>query len=405
MQMACDKITGDQKIRHMAANLTCDFLVDEYIHQILGDATVEREKIAQERISKGDLNKLNCLRTGVYNLILDAEIIPWDAVPNESRQIQQILAKIKNPIRQAKEICEIIVSFMDKNKIQPQDIPDKMCEDEGEKFEKQDDAQTYEELMDEDYSDPEEYKKACKVSKVKEDMHYYYLGKARNKIRYQASSSSMSGGYREPRWHINWDQQDSADIDLQASMQENPILLPDTVLMPHYEIGYTTHTQHPSQLLFILDVSGSMPEETAIVTIYSLLESAKNRGIPAGVIAFSEGVTYASQDISNRYEEMEKGILKGYAASNTLLTPALRKAQEMLYMQPQTLVIIASDMGLADAPEADREVQNMPPQHPIHLIIIEPSVAVSGAFAAKPQTKISSPQELANAAIGEVNSL
>lgn len=411
MQMACTCVSDDANLRHMAANLLSDFILDEFNQDIHGDDLVAREHLVLEHDYQQGPDPFCKLRIGVYNQIVGVDIIPDDIVPRESHSIRSIMQSRKPIETQTREVCQILKDYLKKNNMQPKDAPQKMLEDLMEALESGESedqkGKVLKEVQEEDYDNWEKYSEACRISGIDATMHDYYLSRAKNKIRFTSLAPQQTGGYVKYMGVKEWDLEDAADVDVQASLEESPFLLPENMLMSHYQEGRRTVEAKPAQLLFILDVSGSMEQETAMITLYSLLESARQRGIPAGVVTFSVGVTYSSKKIRTDYDRMERECLDGFVPNNTLLAPALGEASRILSRERKTQVIIASDLYLNDQEESERRIAPLRERHSLSLIVVcrQEKDPITGVFAQLPAAWIKDQEELASAVIGEVNGL
>ncbi|MHA1471075.1 MAG: vWA domain-containing protein [Candidatus Asgardarchaeia archaeon] len=211
-----------------------------------------------------------------------------------------------------------------------------------------------------------------------EDWEYYKM-KARKKIRFKLKSKTKTGvkiikGGLEV-WRID---DEAEDLEAEESIREYGILIPEmTTLKFEKKMGVEDPRKKIPSTVLILDTSGSMNVEQAIVTCYSFIEACRHYNVDFSVILFSDDA-YLSTEFSREYNKIEKLIHDRYSSGGTDIFPAICKLKEIIRKRNNTLIIIISDFCAARLNQSLDILKRLKKDHSVVLMVIRSGTEFPG---------------------------
>ena len=195
----------------------------------------------------------------------------------------------------------------------------------------------------------------------------YYKAKAIGNICFKVKVRSQTGGKIVNGGLVGWGSgEDVEDLDIEESVSNGGILIPDvTTLQYDSNIGCTHETLNVPKVQILYDVSGSMPLATALITIYSLIESCKANYIPVSVVTFSTDVEYSS-GFNHEYSLTEQQIYNTYSGGGTNMQKGVVQCQTILAKEKDpVLLIIVSDYDTQNYTQTIEGIQEIAKKHKV----------------------------------------
>jgi hypothetical protein len=232
-----------------------------------------------------------------------------------------------------------------------------------------------------------------------EDWEYYRM-KARMKIRFKLKSKSEASGKIVKGGLETWRIDDPTEnLEVEESVREYGILIPEvTTLQFESKMGFDEMSSKIPSTVLIIDTSGSMDIEDALVTSYSFIESCRHYNVDFSVILFSDDA-YLSTEFGKEYDRTEKLIHDKYSSGGTNIFPAVCKLQEIIKKRKNALVIIISDFCAYRLNESLDILSGMKKNHSIVLMVIRSGTKFPGFNF----YNIDSMESLNNLIINEIN--
>lgn len=145
----------------------------------------------------------------------------------------------------------------------------------------------------------------------------YYRGLAKKKIKFKVKINKPCFGHIEKGSLQRWTLDSPIErLDMEESIQESPLIIPEaTTVEFEAKRGEDEGVDVPDVLL-ITDTSGSMSQDIAIITTYSMIESARLHKVKAGVVLFTVPA-YLSEDFTYEYERVERSVWEEYLSGGT----------------------------------------------------------------------------------------
>jgi len=184
----------------------------------------------------------------------------------------------------------------------------------------------------------------AKAAGVSFNDYDYLRAVGKKKIAFRVKIMQPSVGKIERGSMETWTPDDDvADLEVEDSMMNNPILLPGiSTLKAEKRTGFEQAPTIPPAMI-ILDTSGSMDRETGLIICYSFLSACEHYRTPASIILFSD-TAYYSRGFTTDHEKMARDIFHKYASGGTDTFAAAKLAQSLLKSRGKSLVIFISDL-------------------------------------------------------------
>ncbi|MCX6695207.1 MAG: VWA domain-containing protein [Candidatus Altiarchaeota archaeon] len=372
MLAALQEVRLNEKMAYTVANMTSDYIVDSLNIERLNDQVAHGNKVLLENYvkEKGPMDEFQKLHFGVYNFITGVKKVKDKRILPYSKKIYDIASGNMPPEYKTREIAKIVRNFIEdelKQSLSSQALANSLAAAgvKAPSLKDQMDGKLEEAVSEMEFKDQSDFAGFGQALGVELKPYLFYRSMARRKIQFSVKTLRPSGGRQERTGYRPWTIEDDSDrLDVAATLEDSGVLLPNVnTLQEQFRRGTEIIGEGIPQILMVLDSSGSMPQETALVTIYSLIESARVNGIPVGIVVFSDDVVYSSKKIGYAYDAMEEDIHDTYASGGTRMVPALKEAERILAKEKQTLVMMISDFQLGDPADSKKMIDNLKPKH------------------------------------------
>lgn len=199
-----------------------------------------------------------------------------------------------------------------------------------------------------------------------------------------------------------WTPDDEAsELEVEDSVMNSPMLIPGvSTLKAEKKMGYEEAPSVPP-VLMVLDTSGSMDRDDALVICYSFLSACESYKTPASVILFS-GMPYYSAPFTENYEELARGIYNGYCGGGTDTLRAAQEAGEKLHGRPKSLLIFISDFECYKKDKTVDLLRELKRDHFVVCIVLQNSSISRGDFVGLKAEIVDGPDGISNLVIDEL---
>ena len=383
---------SDLYICHQISNYFCDFVVDKSIVEEFNDDLEHRQTVLLQEMKRRHggypQHSFWWVLTQYYNRVIGNDVLPVDR-EKERETGDKCFEIIKSTLPMEKKLEEITrimnqQEFMkDFNEIQEfkkflKELEDLIGTNTKRTITREsmkDKKEAKKEL--EDLIDDEDDNKGLIGSLAKEmginlSPFEYYRGLARKKIQFRIKVSQKQSGKIVRGGLEVWGLDDKAeDLDIEESLLDSGVLIPEVSTMQwEKKVGTEDFSASLPSVLLIVDTSGSMDAEKAIVTCFSMIETCRMYKSEFAVILFSSDA-YLTIPFSAEYDAKEKEIYDGYKSGGTALLPPVIKAKELLASRSGSLVIFISDLESWDRDQALSRLHPMKANNNITFIVID----------------------------------
>lgn len=365
---------NDEEYAHIVVNVVADIIVDHTNLKKLNDPLAYRVKqILKNKDVAKDIasNPIKQILIGVTNKVVGETLIPVDKKHEKTVEelYHAVIVKQTPYPSRSEEAAKILKKTIDKEAKKQQTEQQKALEqikyqlyqaieDFGEEMGTT--GQTLVEVNQEskdnlaqDSETEEEYIKHlkqigigcddCNKQFIKETINYY-RNKAVKNIKFKVKVKGEEGGKIVKGGLVDWNAEDKIeDLDIEETVGNSGLLIPNvTTLQYDTYVGVTEESENMPKVQILYDVSGSMPQQTALITIFSLIESCRANYIPISIVTFSRGVEY-SQGFNHEYSQAEEKIYETYRGGATYMLEGVEECKRILKNEKDALVIIVSD--------------------------------------------------------------
>jgi len=149
------------------------------------------------------------------------------------------------------------------------------------------------------------------------DARYYRL-QAKKNIRFKAQVMANKGGHSGNGGLIPWGVGDSPEsLQVGETVTAGGVLIPgvNTVQFEPKVGGSDPILSHPA-VQIILDTSGSMPQDVAIMTCFSLIEAARLNNVAVSAVLYTS-MTWFDSGFTFNYNQLEEDIVAQYTSGGT----------------------------------------------------------------------------------------
>ncbi len=344
-------------------NVVYDCIVDEFIMTELGDDLAHTVELGVERMREKGNGKLPDhpfwqILSSFYNCICGKEIITG-LRKKEKKDGKRITNIVRDFTPNSEKIRKIITILSKYSEFQDPEQDRSMSgegEDGGEGEVEQYEGiakfiKDLEDLMDKDYGitlvredleeDSEKAKKRELENAVNPDgdedeggdkivscgigaggrpilePYEYYRGLAKKKIKFKVKITKPCFGHIEKGSLQRWTLDSPIErLDIEESIQESPLIIPEATTVEFEAKRGEDEGRDVPDVLLITDTSGSMSKDIAIITTYSMIESARLHKVKAGVVLFTTPA-YLSEDFTYDYSRVERSIWEEYLSGGT----------------------------------------------------------------------------------------
>lgn len=204
-----------------------------------------------------------------------------------------------------------------------------------------------------------------------DDFEYYRMLAHRN-ILFKLKTKSMTSGRIIKGGLMSWGLDDNPeDLDLIETIQNTGVAIPElTTLQFDKKHGFDEQGVAPNRIMLILDTSGSMDKEKAIVTCFSFIEACSTYNCEVGVVLFTYN-PYLAIPFSRDYEKVERRIYEEYQDGGTHILPAVKIAKQLLETKSGSLVLLISDLLSEGLHETMQELEELTLNNTVNIIQIE----------------------------------
>ena len=129
------------------------------------------------------------------------------------------------------------------------------------------------------------------------------------------------------------------------TVSSNGLVLPtiNTLQYEPKEGGGEPERTHPA-VQIILDTSGSMPQETAILTCFSLIEAARLSNVEVSLVLYHDKC-WMHESFTRSYNRLQEAMIGHYESGGTRSYNGVLAAKEILEKRTEpALIIWASDL-------------------------------------------------------------
>lgn len=172
----------------------------------------------------------------------------------------------------------------------------------------------------------------------------YYRGLAKKKLKFKLKITKPCFGHIEKGSMQRWTLDSPIErLDMEESIQESPLIIPEATTVEFEAKRGEDEGREVPDVLLITDTSGSMSKDIAIITTYSMIESARLHKVKAGVVLFTTPA-YLSEDFTNDYGRVEKSIWEKYLSGGTDTLNGMIEGENLVKKhRGNALVIFISD--------------------------------------------------------------
>jgi len=236
-----------------------------------------------------------------------------------------------------------------------------------------------------------------KAGVILEDIDFY-RSHARKNIRFSIKPTKMSGLCRHAG-HVLWSSYDSIDsLDIERSISMSGINIPDVTTLKELRVpgGYINHHDHSVSIVIVLDTSGSMVRNDALVTCFSFIAAGEFYRFNTGALLFSDD-PYLFIPCTINYRRTEEMIYKNYRSGGTTLLPALKKAND--FGRGNVIFVISDFLAESGIEEINQSLAVLAEWN-----IVQPIVLFQRGLTptAVPAITISNPDELNGILIDQI---
>lgn len=174
----------------------------------------------------------------------------------------------------------------------------------------------------------------------------YYRVRAKKNIRFKAHVMANRGGQIGNGGLVNWGADDPLErLDVLETVAAQGVVIPtiNTLQYEPKEGGGEPLRTHPA-VQIIMDTSSSMPQETAILTCFSLIEAARLNNVEVSLVLYYTSC-WLAEPFTSRYNQLEEKMINHYKSGGTHSHSGVREAKKILKNRAESaLVIWVSDL-------------------------------------------------------------
>jgi len=174
----------------------------------------------------------------------------------------------------------------------------------------------------------------------------YYRARARKNVKFKARVMANKGGHIGDGGLIGWGMDDPLErLDVMETVSSNGLVLPtiNTLQYEPKEGGGEPVRTHPA-VQIILDTSGSMPQETAILTCFSLIEAARLSNVEVSLVLYHDKC-WMHESFTRSYNRLQEAMIGHYESGGTRSYNGVLAAKEILEKRTEpALIIWVSDL-------------------------------------------------------------